>query len=56
MYGTDGEERADRNATLARAAVRQDEDGGAIAQNRGFGLLADLLQALLHFQGATCYS
>mmetsp|Transcript_39529 Transcript_39529/g.92596 ORF Transcript_39529/g.92596 Transcript_39529/m.92596 type:complete len:700 (+) Transcript_39529:1005-3104(+) len=47
MYGTHGEERADRNTTLARAAVRQDEDGGAIAQNRGFGLLADLLQALL---------
>mmetsp|Transcript_89151 Transcript_89151/g.212858 ORF Transcript_89151/g.212858 Transcript_89151/m.212858 type:complete len:478 (-) Transcript_89151:1832-3265(-) len=47
MHGTHGEERADRHATLTGAAVREDEDGGAIAQDRCFGLLADLLQALL---------
>ena len=48
MHGTHGEERADRHAALTGAAMREDEDGGAIAQDRCFGLLADLLQALLH--------
>mmetsp|Transcript_54993 Transcript_54993/g.128326 ORF Transcript_54993/g.128326 Transcript_54993/m.128326 type:complete len:542 (-) Transcript_54993:553-2178(-) len=47
VHSANGQKGAHGHTALVRPAVRQDQDGGPVAQNRRLGLLADLVQALL---------